>query len=246
MGVILAQDNKLIRSLVQNTKLGNNSSFEQLFKLNVSRVYSVCLRLTADPSAAEEITKEVFITTWQQILHLRDNVSFSLWLTAISVYSVLEKYRDKKTSGLNGRGIKSGGAPYDTDNDEILLLEKAILSLPDKDRFILVLHDIEKYSDLEVADLLSMKTDEINNRLIIIRKSLALVGGINTDKPIEEKIKLLPYNIEPLRSLWEDIFKQLRIIKEKSSENETEKTEEEEEEEPPSEKKGVLSWFKKK
>ncbi len=204
----------------------------------------MCLRLTADTYLAEEITKEVFILTWQQILHVRENVSFSLWLTAISVYTVLEKFRAKNSFSKLSNGIKAGGAPYDTDNEETLRLEKAILSLPDKDRFILVLHDIEKYSDLEVADLLAMKPDDINTRLTIIRESLSLVGGISHDVPIGEKIKLLPYNIEPLRNLWEDIFKQISQIKTQTSESEN--GEVKKEEETPAEKKGVLSWFKKK
>ena len=242
MGVTLAQDNKLIRSLVQNTKLGSNSSFEQLFKLNAGRVYSVSLRLTADPSFAEEITKEVFVKTWQQILHVRENVTFSLWITAIAVYTILDKFRDKQLLERLGRGGKTHSAPYDSDVDETLLIEKAVLSLPNRDRFIFVLHDIEKYSDLEVADLLSAKVDDINKRLEIIRQSLALVGGVERDSPIEEKIKLLPYNIEPLHSLWEDIFKQINQIKSGSEEVEPEKPEEEQ----PVEKKGVLSWFKKK
>ncbi len=241
-GVTLALDNKLIRSLVQNTKLGNNSSFEQLYKLNAGRVYSVSLRLTADPSFAEDITKEVFVKTWQQILHVRENVTFSLWITAIAVFTILDKFRDKQLLERLGRGVKTHSAPYDTDNDETLLIEKAVLSLPDRDRFIFVLHDIEKYSDLEVADLLSAKLDDINKRLEIIRQSLALVGGVERDHPIEEKIKLLPYNIEPLHSLWEDIFKQISRAKSETAQTGPETDEEEQH----AEKKGVLSWFKKK
>ncbi len=244
MGVTLAQDNKLIRSLVQNTKLGNNASFEQLFKLNAGRVYSVCLRLSADSSIAEEITKEVFVTTWQQILHLRENVSFSLWLTAIAVYTVLDKFRDKNSLAKLSGGSKTTGAPYDTDNEEALRIEKSILNLPDRDRFILVLHDIEKYSDLEVSDLLAMKTDDLNNRLNIIRESLVLAGRVSPDKPIQEKLKLLPYNIEPPHNLWVEISKQLRQIKSHAADTETDNGKKEED--PQNEKKGVLSWFKKK
>ena len=154
---------------------------------------------------------------------------------------MLEKYRDIKTKEKFGKGIKIGEIPYNAENDDILILEKAILTLPDIDRFILILHDFEKYTEIEVADLLSLKAEDIRGKLINIRKLLETAGGLqNISLPFEERIKQLPFKIEPPHNLWDDIFKELHSIKTQGPDESDEKNAEHE-----INKKGVFSWFKR-
>jgi RNA polymerase sigma-70 factor (ECF subfamily) len=56
------QEDQLIASIQQ----GDRSAFEQLYNQYISRVYALCLRLTADKSTAEDASQEVFVQLWQK------------------------------------------------------------------------------------------------------------------------------------------------------------------------------------
>jgi DNA-directed RNA polymerase specialized sigma24 family protein len=72
----LSSDNKFVRSLIENAKQGNNAAIEQLFQMNLGKIYAVALRLTANKSLAEIITQETFIEAWKKINLVRSDASF--------------------------------------------------------------------------------------------------------------------------------------------------------------------------
>ena len=63
----MSSDNKFIRSLIENAKQGNNAAIEQLFQMNLGKIYAFALRLTANKAMAETITKESFIEAWKKL-----------------------------------------------------------------------------------------------------------------------------------------------------------------------------------
>ena len=56
----MAQDNKLIRSLIESSRNGNNNAFEQLFKMHVGYVYAISIRLLSDFEDANENISKIF------------------------------------------------------------------------------------------------------------------------------------------------------------------------------------------
>ncbi len=146
----MEQDNKLIRSLVENAKKGNNSAFNQLYHLNSGRVYALCLRILSDRDLADKITVKIFLTALNQIKFFRGDSLFAQWLIGISVYTLLEELREEKSE----RNEKVNKIPYKYKVN--IILEEAIIELPKEERIAFILHDIEKYSDEEVADLLKI------------------------------------------------------------------------------------------
>jgi hypothetical protein len=56
----LAQDNKLIRSLIESSRNGNYNAFEQLFKMHVGYVYAISIRLLSDFEDANENISKIF------------------------------------------------------------------------------------------------------------------------------------------------------------------------------------------
>ncbi|CAN5629591.1 hypothetical protein BH23GEM6_BH23GEM6_03910 [soil metagenome] len=53
------------------------SSFEQLYRENVGRIYALCLRLSGDPRQAEELTQDVFVRAWEKLDSFRGGSAFS-------------------------------------------------------------------------------------------------------------------------------------------------------------------------
>lgn len=150
--------------------------------------------------------------------------------------------RNKKSRSKPG---KPNQVPYQSGSADIILLENAILSLPEKERIIFVLHDIVKYTSSEVADLMFVKEDEINETIKLISSSLSKVGGIESSRiSFAERVALLPFKISPANDLWSDIVKELHKLKAKS--HGLSKTQVDEERESGKEEKKGFFWFKKK
>jgi RNA polymerase sigma-70 factor (ECF subfamily) len=175
--------------------------------MNVGKVYALCLRLLADPELAEKLTVEVFLTTWQKINLFRDDTLFSSWLTGITTHTILQWIRNNdkmwnRPDEKKLQKIKDGLNNKDTDPFEI-----EILLLPGKERFVFVLHEIESYSDVEVADLLAITSVNYNE---ILQRAYHLLNlpeeTNNRAATIHSYLYKLPQIVQPEKDLWKNVF----------------------------------------
>ena len=233
MGVTLEQDNKLIRSLVQNAKAGNNVAFEQLYQMNVGRVYALCLRLTSDPRLAQHLTVEVFLSTWKQFRLMRSDVPFTSWLIGIAVYEALEEMRSHKLEEELKNKKNSGGDLPAKNRSKTLIenrMESMIMELQQEERIAFVLHEMEKYSLQETAELLGITGRKAQTILAEAAKSLGgsdgFIGALK--QTMDERIKMLPLKIDPPVDLWEEIFQYINSLKSEAVRKEEEQREAEE------------------
>ena len=64
-------------TLVRRAQDGELAAFEDLFITHQGRVYALCLRMTSDPSRAEDLTQDAFVRAWQKLGTFRAESSFS-------------------------------------------------------------------------------------------------------------------------------------------------------------------------
>jgi RNA polymerase sigma-70 factor (ECF subfamily) len=145
-------------ALIDAAKLGDKAAFKQLYELHVGRVYGLCFRLCADKSLAEDATQEVFVQVWQKLANFDGNSQFSTWLHSVTsnvTISYLRKQRGwwqkmfsiEQTSAMEK---EAEGSIADTN------LERYIYQLPERARWVFVLHAIEGYRHEEIASMLNM------------------------------------------------------------------------------------------
>ncbi len=163
-----------ISRLVEKAIDGNQDAFKELFFKNVSRVHSLCLRISADSHLAEDLTQEVFIKAWEKLKSFQFESKFSSWLHAIAVNQYLmylrsEKRRSEKTDKF--RHEKSSQESKHI-QDSRIDIEKAIENLPEQARMVLILHDIEGYKHNEIAKIMSIETGTSKAHLHRARKIL--------------------------------------------------------------------------
>src|ERR1044071_9605604 len=118
---------------------GDRRAFERLYRQNVTRVFSVCARMVADRTRAEELTQDVFVRAWDKLHLFRGESSFSTWLHRMAVNVVLNARKaegrlrakfedsDEDTGGIDSLPGVVGMplAPGD-----LLDLEQAVEKLP--------------------------------------------------------------------------------------------------------------------
>ena len=188
--------------------------------MNVGRIFALNIRLLADFKLSEEATKEVFITTWERISQMRDDITFAAWLKGLTVSNALDKMRKK--DGLNN--LETSGKKHDKIprkfESSISLFDRDILSLPDRDRIVFTLHEIEKYSDEETADLLLANTEIVNESLTLARQLLeSSTNNVLNNKTFQERMDSIVLEINPQNDLWTGIFNEVNKMKMKTQED---------------------------
>ncbi len=153
--------------LARRAASGDSRAFEQLYRLNVDRIYGLCLRLChGDSSRAEQATQDAFVRAWEKLSSFRGESRFSTWMHRLTVNVVLGEHRllrrwvtfeDEVQSGVDGQdGVDGMDAIEPLRQEDIgsrIDLERALAKLPKGARTVLMLHDIEGYQHDEISAL---------------------------------------------------------------------------------------------
>jgi RNA polymerase sigma-70 factor, ECF subfamily len=124
---------------------GDYQAFEQLYRRYLSRIYTLCARLSGSPDTAAELTEDVFVRAWKELPHFRGEDAFAAWLHRLATEVV-----------LNGREPdRSAAAPIEQEGEEPDL-SLAIDRLPLDARRIFVLHDVEGFKHEEIAEIIGI------------------------------------------------------------------------------------------
>jgi RNA polymerase sigma-70 factor, ECF subfamily len=162
---------------IEKAKQGDAEAFEFLYGLHKRRVYSLCLRMTGNTAAAEDLTQEAFLQLFRKIGTFRGESAFSTWLHRMAVNVVLMQLRkknlpmvpiDETTEGEDEGTIrKEPGAPDERLAGSIdrLRLQRAVDELPPGYRTIFVLHDVEGYEHNEIAQLVGCSIGNSKSQL---------------------------------------------------------------------------------
>ena len=161
--------------LVNQAKDGSKDAFEKLYRQNVSRVYSICLRICLDKTKADELTQDVFVNVWEKINSFRGESLFSTWLYKIAVNVSLLELRKRKrwvARFKNFSDLLNFDKKVSISMGNSIDLEKAVAHLPEKARLVFILHDVEGYKHDEISEMLSVKSGTTKAQLHRARKLL--------------------------------------------------------------------------
>ena len=81
--------------VIERARHGDIECFEALYRLHKRRVYSLCLRMTGNTEAAEDLTQEAFLQLYRKIATFRGDSAFSTWVHRLTVNIVLMQLRKK-------------------------------------------------------------------------------------------------------------------------------------------------------
>ncbi|RYV00739.1 RNA polymerase subunit sigma-70 [Shewanella sp. OPT22] len=135
---------------------GDRNAFRSLYELHHQRVYALALRLSSNPSIAEEITQDCFVRLWQKLPSFRGDSQFSTWLHKLVVNQSLTTIKKHKSWTQRFLGFENVNDPIK--EDEYDELDQLIMKLPERARIVFVLHAVEGYRHDEIANLLKIAT----------------------------------------------------------------------------------------
>ncbi len=166
--------------LTRRSAAGDPAAFEELYSRHSRRVYSLCLRMTANTAEAEDLAQEVFIQLHRKVGSFRGESAFTTWLHRLTVNQVLMHFRRRgvrvEQPGEGGdapQQVVLGTAnPSQMPVVDRIALDKAVSQLPPGYRAVFVLHDVEGHEHEEVARLLGCSVGTSKSQLHKARMKL--------------------------------------------------------------------------
>lgn len=154
---------------------GDEDSFGRLVDRHYARVFAHTLLRTGDRSAAEEIAQETFLKGFISIRRLRETSSFPAWLFAICNNEIRLHWhrRSRGACGWNPEEVAEVACPPPEDlretKNELL---KAIETLPDNGREVILLRYFAGCSLRGIASLTGVPEARVRSRLFEARRQL--------------------------------------------------------------------------
>jgi RNA polymerase sigma-70 factor (ECF subfamily) len=164
--------------LVISAQQGDRNAFSELVRLHARGVFNVVYRMCGDSFIAEDAAQETFLRAWQNLRSFRPQTPLRNWLYRIAFNAGMDMLRKEKRilptdiEDLPLQDERPGPETLASQNERAALVQKAVLSLPDASRAVLVLKEYEGMSYHEIADALDIPMGTVMSRLNYARKLL--------------------------------------------------------------------------
>ncbi|MGM0460465.1 MAG: RNA polymerase sigma factor [Bacteroidota bacterium] len=168
--------------LIKQVQNGDRAAYTRLVEKWHSKIYRFAFRFFADEDEAHDITQKTFIKTYQNVSTLENPEKFSSWIYRIANNLCLDELkragRRKSTSleaYMEQSAVLEGDVALpdaDLQNKELgHILQKALLTLPDEQRTVIILKEYEGLKFREIADILEEPESTVKSRLYYGLKS---------------------------------------------------------------------------
>lgn len=172
------------RDLVREAQGGSEPAFEELIRRHQQRVFALVGGILRRREDAEDVAQQIFLKAFISLKRFDQRSAFSTWLYKISVNECWDYLRKKKVrplvyesdlseeqvSRLDGIVSQSRPPAGPSEQAEVReLLERMLEKLPDQDRQLLLLKEVEGFSVEEVAEILSLNVNTVKVRLFRAR-----------------------------------------------------------------------------
>jgi RNA polymerase sigma-70 factor (ECF subfamily) len=167
--------------LLALTAAGDQAAFERLALRYQNKIFNLAYRFSHDRQDAEELAQEVFLKVWKYAHTFKGRSAFSTWLYRLAVNTCLNFRQKKKIApeplpllGDFAAETNSAGAEI-TARDRENLLDKALNTLPPRQKLALILANFEGRSYEEIAVIMETSLSAVETLLFRARQNLAAV-----------------------------------------------------------------------
>jgi len=171
--------------LVLRAQTGEASAFGELIDRHQRAVYGIVSRMVDTRDDADDLVQDIFVSAYRAIGSFRRDAKFSTWLHTIAVNITLKwlkKMKRRSTVSIDDPAtglasmIRAEADPSPADSlqqrERNEAVRRAIDSLSDKQRIVVVMHYFEQYSCEEIAGVLKCSVGTVWSRLHYACKKL--------------------------------------------------------------------------
>lgn len=169
-------DRELVDAVLQYK---DELAFRELYRRHTPRLFALVARLLArGDHEAEDVVQEIWIHAFESLGRFQWNSAFPTWLTGIGLNRVRDRIRTYGRSRETGVDVVPDIAVVPDPHEARIDLERMISRLPDDQRLVLVLHDVEGMKHREISEHLDIPEGTSKTHLSNARKRLrAMISG---------------------------------------------------------------------
>jgi RNA polymerase sigma-70 factor (ECF subfamily) len=169
--------------ILKEARQGSSPAMARLVRHHQNEVYSVALRMLGNREDAEDVLQETFLAFFKNINRFQGLSKVSTYLFRMATNFSLMKLRKRKTRKPEQQAVSLTEALEEPDRtpgpDERLVnkelkekLDQALLKLPEKERAVFILRDVENLPGEQVTKILNISLAAMKSRLHRARAQL--------------------------------------------------------------------------
>jgi RNA polymerase sigma-70 factor (ECF subfamily) len=169
------------KEIIKRILAGSQAACRQLVEKYQQYAFSLAFRILCDEEEAKDTVQDSFVKIWRKINSFNDQYKFTTWMYKIVTNTALDKLRSANKNvhiSLNNASkqldlLNNTNAEMQTGNKEIGQVINLISEgLPEKQRLVFVLRDIQGFASTEVQEILDLPEDSIKSNLYHARKTI--------------------------------------------------------------------------
>lgn len=179
---IAVSDTDLVRRVLS----GNREAFRHLVLRHEKRLFAIAYHMTGNAADANDLIQEVFLKAYHSLKQFRGEASLGTWLRRVTINHCLNHLESKHQKAAKRKvaledAREEGDIPAAKENNpegqayrrEVLdEVARALATLSEEHRAVIVLKDVEGYDYPEMAAILDTAEGTVKSRLSRARAAL--------------------------------------------------------------------------
>lgn len=174
--------NEAVTPLVRKAQAGDQQALSEVLRRSYQQIHRWAISLTGDPDDADDVTQDVLIMLHRRIGQYRERSRFTTWLYRVTRNAAGDFFRrsSRRKRAVKRSTEEAGDAGYQrgTQLDELHasdvadLVRALFVDLPDRQREVFDLVDLQDWSPVEVSQALGMKPVTVRAHLHRARRAI--------------------------------------------------------------------------
>lgn len=169
------------QEIITGIRNGDHPAFRKLVEMYQQPAYRLAFRILGNEEEARDSVQESFIKIWQKIDSFDPSREFLPWMYRILVNTSTDRLRTLKRHSMISIDMVSqkigaflqNESDVPVDNHDLAIIIKGIADmLPEKQRLVFILRDIEGMSSGEVESITELTETSVKSNLYHARKKV--------------------------------------------------------------------------
>lgn len=176
-------DSSSADTLIERCRRGDGDAFRRLVETHQGYAYALAFRLLCDGEAARDVVQESFIRVWKHLSEYRPTIKFTTWMYRIVVNLSYDRLKTDRRRNRLMTTDGEWGSPMDiadpasmeqqiADRDLAGKIRRLAGTLPEMQRLVFTLRDLQDLSVRETAEILAISVASVKSNLSHARQAI--------------------------------------------------------------------------